>query len=261
METDLASINDLFSATCPFCGNRKAEKWRINERVLYEPCSCDEYRQARDKYDAKSDAIRDEQHRIEMIDSKLRYYENLANKLLEESRLGRRFKERTFETFNSDTFHDAFSKAYRYAETFGDNDGEGIMFLGSVGTGKTHLAAAIANYVISEYGVPVRFITAIELFSTLRDFENKKNAIEEIKDVPLLIIDDLGKEKITEWNREKLFEIINYRYENYLPVIITTNEDANEVEKNIGEAAHSRVCEMCKGIAMEGKDYRKGKRQ
>lgn len=259
METDLDSIDDLFAEVCPFCGKQKSEIWRSsNGYVMYEKCDCIEYSQAREKYDLISNQLREEKDSLMMMKSKLQHYGNLANKLLEESKLGRRFKERTFKTFNADTFKDALAKAYRYAENFDANDGEGIMFLGSVGTGKTHLAAAIANYVISEYGIPVRFVTSIELFSALRDFENNKNAIDKIKDIPLLIIDDLGKEKVTEWNREKLFEIINYRYENYLPIIITTNGNAREIEANIGEAAYSRLCEMCQGVAMEGKDYRRG---
>lgn len=177
--------------------------------------------------------------------------------MLIESNLGRRFQERTFETFDASGFPAEYRAARQYAETFEDNDGKGIMFIGSVGTGKTHLAAAITNHIITEFSIPVRFITAIELFALLRDFEQNAGAIYGFKNVPLLVLDDLGKEKITDWNREKLFEIINYRYENYLPVVITTNGAPGELERTMGAAVYSRLCEMCSAAMMEGKDYRR----
>ena len=131
-----------------------------------------------------------------------------------------------------------------------------MLLIGDVGTGKTHLAAAIVNELISQ-NTPAMFMTSIDLFSVLRDFESQKDRLKKIKSVPLLVIDDLGKEKITDWNREQLFTIINTRYENYLPVVITSNDTTEELERNVGGAIYSRLCEMCVLVNMSGKDYRK----
>ena len=73
------------------------------------------------------------------------------------------------------------------------------------------------------------------------------------------MIDDLGKEKQTEWSNSILYQVINRRYENFLPVIITTNETMGDLERNIGQATLSRLIEMCDGVRMDGKDYRREK--
>ena len=89
--------------------------------------------------------------------------------------------------------------------------------------------------------------------------------IDNYSKVPLLIIDDLGKERPSEWTLEKLFTIINNRYENNLPVVITTNYNrdrlrerlANRTNYEIADAIISRLYEMCKGINIKGTDKRK----
>ena len=257
MQTELDSDETIDRPICPFCGARREIKAQFGGHTFYENCTCAEFKNARERLTKMRSRQHDMRVEYDFISSQISHYGSIAKKLLEKSNLGRRFKERTFETFNADIFPDAYRKAKAYAETFEENEGKGIMFIGSVGTGKTHLAAAVANYIISEFAIPVRFITAIELFGMLRNFENNGNAVEEFKNIPLLVIDDLGKEKITEWNREKLFEIVNYRYENYLPIVITTNGAPRELEQTLGEAVFSRLCEVCDGIKMDGKDYRR----
>ena len=193
------------------------------------------------------------------LESLLEKHEARTAKLTRECNLGRRFLSRTFENFNTSGNEEAFTKAKKYADRFCQADeriSTGLLFIGNAGTGKTHLAAAIMNHLIAE-SIPAMFITSIELFGLLRDFDNQKERLKKIKSVPLLVLDDLGKEKITDWNREKLFEIINARYEDYLPVIITTNDTTRELNQNVGEAIYSRLCETCELVPMKGKDYRK----
>ena len=185
--------------------------------------------------------------------------ESRAAEIAAGSSLGKRFRARTFGAFDAARFPSEYAKAKAYAEAFRKNGGEGLMFVGGVGTGKTHLAAAVVNYVTTELAIPARFMTAVDLFGALRDFENGAGTMRELKNVPLLAIDDLGKEKTTEWNREKLFEVINHRYENCLPVVITTNGTPKELEQKLGEAVFSRLCETCSGVMMDGEDYRRRK--
>ena len=240
---------------CKFCGK--------NRRPLkggYAICNCGA---AQEEYQAMVPIMQQKKNleiMLEAIERNIKIFTDRAEKLTAKSNLGRRFSERTFENFDKDVHGEAYTAAEMYADAFEDNKGEGLMFLGTVGTGKTHLAAAIVNRIILNLGIPVRFITSIELFGVLRDFENHANTLKEIKEIPLLVIDDLGKEKVTEWNREKLFEIVNARYENYLPIVITSNCTPRELEVNLGTATFSRLCEICKGIVMNGEDHRKGVR-
>ena len=178
------------------------------------------------------------------------------------SHLGRRFQERTFENYQQDKNQKAYDMCYAYAENFAgatfNNGKNSLMLFGSYGTGKTHLAAAIANYVIDVFGMPVMFDTWVGHLNELKaEFDGgKKEYADKMKSVPLLIIDDFGKEKPTEWNKEVLFDVINARYERYLPVIITTNLTWNEVEKHIDDAVQSRLIEICDSIQMSGEDMR-----
>jgi len=143
---------------------------------------------------------------------------------------------------------------------------------GSYGTGKTHLAVAILHELI-ERDINGLFVTVPELLNEIRkdfnvDKESKKSELlESIKTAEFLILDDLGAEKTSDWVREQLFMIINARYENMLPTIITTNikllpandKDIDNLESKVGARTVSRIIEMCNGIMLNGDDYRKNK--
>lgn len=180
--------------------------------------------------------------------------------MLSESNLGRRFEDRTFENFDRGQFPTAYEKVKAYAEGFGSNCGESLLLTGNPGTGKTHLAAAATNYIVKELGMPVRFGSFLELLENLKKgFGSADDLGRELVDVPLLVIDDLGKERQSEWSNAVLYRVINGRYENYAPVIITTNEDLQTLRHNVGEATFSRIIEMCDGVSMNGEDYRQRK--
>lgn len=196
--------------------------------------------------------------RLMMLEYQIEQYEQRANTLMENSNLGRRFKERTFENFDKSLQPKAYEVAYKYAMDFENNNGGGLLFMGNAGTGKTHLAAAITNYIVSELGIAVKFGNFIDILSDIKkSFRTDDDIVRELKDIPLLVTDDLGKERSSEWSESILYEVINGRYEDYMPTIITTNLTPKQIEKRFGEAVLSRLSEMCTGVLMNGKDYRR----
>lgn len=183
-----------------------------------------------------------------------------AQRLKERSNLGRRFQNRTFANFEMRRNPTAYTQCRAYSERdelFSDKR-NGLIILGGVGTGKTHLAAAIANAFI-ERDIPVLFGTYIDHLERIReefDAGGQRKHLSLMKNVPVLVIDDLGKEKKSDWTQQILFDVINYRYEHLLPVIITTNFDTDGLANYVSNAVWSRLYEMCGGVETSGKDYR-----
>ena len=127
----------------------------------------------------------------------------------------------------------AFNRARQYA---GNLEGW-LVIQGGFGCGKTHLAAAIANFAVA-MGVPTLFLTVPDLLDALRfSYDSADTTFEErfdeIRNAQLLVLDDFGTQNATAWAQEKLFQIINYRYINRLPLVVTTNLDMDEIEARI----------------------------
>jgi DNA replication protein DnaC len=107
---------------------------------------------------------------------------------------------------------------------------------GTYGCGKTHLAAAIANHYSAHASGDVMFVVVPDLLDHLRAAFSPQSGtpydrrFDEVKKAPLLILDDLGTESATPWAREKLFQLLNYRYNAQLPTIITTTSTPDEIE-------------------------------
>lgn len=253
-EADLESQRDN-EAVCRFCGSNRV-KSAIGQGY-YKPCNCSRAQAAAEVFRNKWNELHNLKFELEACEKKIKSCADRAVRLYENSGLGKRFRDRTFETFQPRGYEKQYQTAHNFATGFETNKGNGLLFVGTVGTGKTHLAASIANYVIKELGIPVMVMNVTELFEKLRNFSETNNALGELKKIPLLILDDIGKEKVTDWNREKLYEIINARYEDYLPVVITSNDTPANMEKNLGSATYSRLCEMCELVAMTGRDWRR----
>jgi DNA replication protein DnaC len=131
----------------------------------------------------------------------------------------------------------SLERAYNMARTFSQSRSGWILLEGGFGCGKTHLAAAIANYCV-DHGVPTLFLTAPDLLDWLRaSFEGSddqfSDRFDEIRRVPLLVLDDFGTQNATPWAQEKLFQVLDFRYVNNLPTVITSNLRLEEIEGRI----------------------------
>jgi DNA replication protein DnaC len=175
------------------------------------------------------------------------------------------FKDMSFETFKiqgrmglGDEQANSLKMAHDQALSFAKTLSGWLLMLGSYGVGKTHLAAAIANFAVG-MGVPTLFLTAPDLLDWLRysysaTDENFETRFEEIRNINLLVIDDMGTQNATSWAQEKLYQILNHRYVSRLPTVITSNQALEEVEGRI--QSRLRDPELVTTVKIMAQDYR-----
>jgi DNA replication protein DnaC len=152
--------------------------------------------------------------------------------------------------------------ARNYVEHFPEmkQEGKGLVFFGNVGTGKTFVAACIANALIDK-GRPCMVTNFARLINTITGmYEGKQQYIDSLNNFHLLVIDDFAVERNTEYVNEIVYNIIDSRYRAGLPLIITTNLTANEL-KNPADMAkkriYSRLYDMCLMVEVQGEDRRR----
>lgn len=230
----------------------------------------DDFRMADDTTQQKAIKMYDEGENLNKIvefckNEKTRQF---AESLKKEAELSKRFSTRTFDNFivENETQKNALKKAQDYTKNIDEylKTGTGLIIAGhgDVGTGKTHLACAIANDLLNK-GYPVKVINITRMIAAIKEDFNVKPYI----DVPILLIDDLGKENGTSWVAETLYAIFNERYEAMKPTIITTENGLNEIKNNykkavcgtvydMGAAIASRLTQDFVYIALTGEDYR-----
>ena len=235
---------------CPICGQEKT--WRkgvIMGAVIRVPimCQCE--------VDLEEEVKKQEEAKAKL---------DRINRILAMSNLGERFKSASFDSFQQAAGTEAcWAYTKEYAENFTKQTESGICIYGRAGNGKSHLAAAIVNRVIQR-GFTAVFIEVPDLFAKIKATYGAEGTGSEDKIMAalskcdLLVLDDAGAEKPTDWVQEKFYQIINARYKNRLPVVITTNtKDMAGLEDIIGFRAYDRVLEMCIPLKNNGESYRR----
>lgn len=262
---------------CEFCGRKLYHEALVMGRtvLMFAPfpqrCTCDRAKAKWAEADAEEARQKAEAEK-EAAQAKRRAK---IERLLGRSGIKKRFQQRTFANFIRDTpeRRRCYDTAKTYADSFPQRAerGEGLYIEGTYGTGKTHLTAAIALQLIG-CGVPVVCKTSGDLLADIKEAFDSGDATEyEIlkayKTVDLLIVDDLGKEQCTEWSVSTLYSILNDRYEDMKPTIITTNYNADELVRALtpkgsdgtkARAIISRLREVSTVITMAWADYRAG---
>ena len=231
---------------CGSCRTPKQVNFVVNGRKLtpFCMCKCEAEKYEKEKAEEKARALREQIER--------------------NRRAG--FPEVQMQTWTFEKDDRANAKisdiCQRYVENFPKMKakGKGLMFLGGFGTGKTFLAACIANALLDE-GFSVLMTNFPRLINTIHGMrEGKQEYIDSLNKYSLLIIDDLGVERQSEYVAEIVQNIIDSRYRAGLPVVITTNlspRDFTETQDIAKSRLYSRISEMCLPLIVNGVDRRK----
>lgn len=179
--------------------------------------------------------------------------------------LGERFKDSNFQSFNPRPGTEkCLEIAKKYVAEFDSYKGESFMFWGEAGNGKSHLAAAIANE-LKALGKIVVFISMPDLLAKIKATFNKKSQDSEsqimkaLQQAELIIIDDIGAEKVSDWVQEVIFRIVDGRYKMMKPIFVTSNLEPKELAERIGKRAYDRLVEISQPIKNDASSYRREK--
>lgn len=241
MSRDNAAEDDQYTEDglriCAKCGERKQTWFEVKGLIARNkvPCMC---RCEREKLEAEEAARKqEEQYRL------IQQYRNRG--LTDEQ-----YKACTFDA-DDGTDEEASTTCRRYVERWQrmQESNTGLILWGDVGGGKTFLAACVANALIDK-GIPATMTTIPRLVAAItKDFgKDREEVLYMVANAPLLVLDDVGTERNTEYNNEQVYEIINARYKAKKPLIITTNLTMTEMKSETDEAKkriYDRIVEMC----------------
>ena len=244
---------------CNKCGNKKifvGNDWQGNKIAKRCVCNC---------YEEEQQRLKEKEEKR----SKIKRIEKLKNRSL----IDERYKDKHFTDLdlNNESFINAYKRCKKYCEVAEQvyEKGYGIYLYGNSGTGKTLLTSCMANELL-EKEYTVLFTNFFEILKAIRNTYNNKtsetddNIINDISEVDFLFIDDLGTESLSKnsgdnFTQDKIFEIINKRYNKEKPTIFSSNYSMKELvaNRNFMDKTVDRINEMSALVLkIEGKSYR-----
>ncbi|MBA7587339.1 hypothetical protein ES708_29366 [subsurface metagenome] len=229
---DALNLSRLTAVVCPKCGKAREEEEQAAEKLAQEQAEEQRYRA-----------------------------------LIQLANIPPRWREVTFDTLDPNVQPVAQRLAREYAAGFSKQSPSLVFYSPGNGTGKTTLAACIANFVLHERRVSVMFAKArdimLEIRKTFSDrYETEAEILDKVSYVDLLLLDDVGVDRPSEWIKSTYWTLMDRRFDWMLPVVVTTNktfEGRGELlADRIGEGAASRLLGLCQGnvIDMTGPDLR-----
>lgn len=227
--------------TCKTCGERQEKLVKLFGKTIKVNiiCSC------------RKKELEEKNQRLKTIKK---------NSLMEKS-----FYNKTFENWD---FEKSYKKLYNLGIKYIDNFKEikeeelELLITGAVGNGKSYLSFSIANALLKK-GVLVVCISINGLLERIKETystlgkEGEWEIIKLLGNADLLVIDDLGTEQNTEWSISKIYTIIDSRYRNKLPTVVTTNYPVDILKDRYGERTVDRLIEMCTIVESKGISIRK----
>lgn len=179
-------------------------------------------------------------------------------------------RQQTFERFDLTVYlaedRGYMGKVLEYCKRFGQrvaeaNQPDSLLLMGDAGLGKTFLASAIGNHAVASKRTVVYFTFSefIDLLR-LRKFEEEaeyQEGLQRLLDADLIILDDMGAEKVTDFVGQELFNLINHRINRQLPMVVSTNLTPPEIEESYGQRIYSRLVHGFETIGLRGQDVRR----
>lgn len=197
-------------------------------------------------------------------EEKVRERQDKLKQLFTNSLMDKKFSDETFENWDFNKGKQTmYNLGIKYCEKFQEakKEGLGFLFYGTPGNGKTYLSNCIANRLLNQMN-PVICVSINALLERIRKTysrwgqEGEDTILSALSIADLLIIDDLGTEQDTDWSRSRIYNIIDNRYRNGLPLIISTNKTIEQLKTMYHERTIDRLLEMCTPILNDSKSIR-----
>lgn len=231
---------------CGKCGSRKQLRVKFGDKTHVVRCVC--------KCESKE---LEEKKRQEEYEEQMRR----INRLKEASMMDKKYREVTFDKYEvREENKKVFEMAKKYADRFQDmyKKNQGLLLYGPVGTGKSFTAACIGNYLLNN-AKPVIMTSFVKILQDIWENDREAEYITILNSASLLIVDDLGTERETDYALEKVYNIIDSRVRANKPMIITSNLELNdmmECEDIRKKRIYDRILECCYPMYVGGKSFR-----